>query len=579
MAGGVPRPLTMLHNIPRLARRRLHGCCHIPESTSASRAAAAQRPELWENRAERSGCREHAFEFDVARTRYGRGVLAEVGETAKALGLRRVAVVTDKIVARQSFFAEAMKGMRDAGVEAIVFDKTMVEPTDQSFLAAASWAADVRPDGWVSIGGGSCIDTAKAANLFATHPPPAGLDDFLHYVNAPVGRAAAVPGPLKPHIACPTTAGTGSEGTGYAICDISSLGVKTALANRALKPTQALVDPLTTHFLPRSVVAASGMDVVMHGKSDQARSTQGLPSRCAVASLSDPTLRLSLLIAAAESFSARPYFHRPLGAVGAPRPLNQGQNPWLVDAVGLEYLNHRSTLLVSPAAAHYSHCHRPSTLPASLIRSDIGCRETLRIAGRYFARALEDENDTEAREAMHWAATLAGTALNNAGTALPHGCSYPVSGGVKQHARRHYAPAAGSYANRTGGPTAALLPHGYAVAVMAPAAFATTAAGTPERHLEAAALLGSHAAASTPSSGRRYAHDECGALLGEQIAELVRRAGDCPMSLAELGFVEEDIPAMVQGTIVQQRVLSIVPVPVDEEVLAETFRRAIAGFR
>ena len=52
-----------------------------------------------------------------------------------------------------------------------------------------------------------------------------------------------------------------------------------------------------------------------------------------------------------------------------------------------------------------------------------------------------------------------------------------------------------------------------------------------------------------------------------------------PMGLGEMGFCEEDIPSMVQGTIVQQRVLSIVPVPVDEEVLAETFRRAIAGFR
>ena len=49
------------------------------------------------------------------------------------------------------------------------------------------WALQVQPDGWVSIGGGSCIDTAKAANLFSSCPPPAGVDDFMHYVNAPVG--------------------------------------------------------------------------------------------------------------------------------------------------------------------------------------------------------------------------------------------------------------------------------------------------------------------------------------------------------------------------------------------------------
>ena len=114
---------------------------------------------------------------------------------------------------------------------------------------------------------------------------------------------------------------------------------------------------------------------------------------------------------------------------------------------------------------------------------------------------------------------------------------------------------------------------------MAPAAFTTTACGSPERHLEAAALLGSRAAATAPSSGRRYAADECGALLSEQVAAIVRRVGDCPMSLRELGFVEDDVPAMVRGTIVQQRVLSIVPVPVDEEVLTETFHRALDGFR
>lgn len=501
--------------VPRIRRHRwLHGCCHVPEvtisATKPEQADPTTKPELWEGEAERESCREHAFEFDAARTRFGRGVLAEVGETAKALGMRRVAIFTDKNVAAQPFFARALASFRASRLEALVYDEVLIEPTDKSFVSAARWAADARPDGVVSIGGGSAIDTAKAASLFASHPPPAGIDDFLHYVNAPVGRAASVPGPLLPHIACPTTAGTGSEGTGYAICDIEHLGVKTALAHRMLKPTMALIDPLTTHGLPHAVVAASGMDVVMH---------------------------------ACESFTARPFHARPLGPAGAPRPLNQGSNPW----------------------------------------SDIGCRETLRIAGRFFARALQDEADMEAREAMMWAATLAGTALNNAGTALPHGCSYPVSGGVKKGGViKHYAPASG-YANRAGGSTASLLPHGYAVAVMAPAAFAATAEGSPERHLEAAALLGHVGLGASPSganwAGRLWAPDEIGEMLGEQVASFVKCAGDCPMGLGELGFTADDVPAMVQGTIVQQRVLSVVPVAVDEELLAQTFERAIAGFR
>ena len=147
--------------------------------------------------------------------------------------------------------------------------------------------------------------------------------------------------------------------------------------------------------------------------------------------------------------------------------------------------------------------------------SDIGCRETLRISGEFFARALQDDGDVEAREAMHWAATLAGTALNNAGTALPHGCSYPVSGGVKARPETAYVPASG-YSNRSGGHDASLLPHGYAVAVMAPAAFATTAAGTPARHLEAARLLGAHAPAGSEDDTAL-----CGGLLGDEIIKLM----------------------------------------------------------
>lgn len=175
---------------------------------------ASDQPELWTRAAPREHCREHAFEFDVARTRFGRGVLAEVGATAASMGLRRVGIITDSVVSELPFFHRALDGLTAAGVEACVFAEAQIEPTDRSFVLAAEWAREVRPDGFVSVGGGSAIDTAKAANLFSTHPPPGGLRDFLHYVNAPVGEAATPPGPLRPHIACPTTSGTGSEGTG-----------------------------------------------------------------------------------------------------------------------------------------------------------------------------------------------------------------------------------------------------------------------------------------------------------------------------------------------------------------------------
>ena len=125
-------------SIARLSGTRRHACCcHVPE------AAKPQRPELWEQRAPREECREHAFEFDAARTRFGRGVLAEAGTTARAMGLRRVAVITDRVVASQPFYDAALRSFQEAGVDAVEYAGSQVEPTDQSFLAAARWAQDV----------------------------------------------------------------------------------------------------------------------------------------------------------------------------------------------------------------------------------------------------------------------------------------------------------------------------------------------------------------------------------------------------------------------------------------------------
>ncbi|MFO0655842.1 MAG: iron-containing alcohol dehydrogenase [Polyangia bacterium] len=96
-----------------------------------------------------------------------------------------------------------------------------------------------------SIGGEiPVMDTAKAALTYATHKAP-----FLRYVNRPIGEGVALPGPLPPHIACPTTSGTGSECTGIAVCSVPLFGTggrhyRTGLAHRALRPRLALIDPV-----------------------------------------------------------------------------------------------------------------------------------------------------------------------------------------------------------------------------------------------------------------------------------------------------------------------------------------------
>jgi hydroxyacid-oxoacid transhydrogenase len=165
-----------------------------------------------------------------------------------------------------------------------------VEPSDASFLDAINFARNHEIEAFVAVGGGSTIDTAKAVNLYTTYPPA----DFLDYVNPPIGKGLPVPGPLKPLIAIPTTAGTGSETTGVSIFDYTPLHAKTGIANRWLKPTLGLLDPENTRTLPPQVAASSGLDILSH---------------------------------AIESYTAIPFQQRPRPERPKLRPAYQGSNP------------------------------------------------------------------------------------------------------------------------------------------------------------------------------------------------------------------------------------------------------------
>ena len=188
---------------------------------------------------------ETILEVEAPRVKFGRGAIGEVGAEAAAMGLRRVALFTDRHVAALELTERARQSLRAAGVDVVEFDRVRVEPTDTSFREASAFAQAARVDGYVSVGGGSVIDTAKAANLYATYPAP-----FERYVNAPLGDGAPIPGPLAPHIACPTTSGTGSECTGITIFDFEAHDVKTGIASRRLRPVLGIIDPDATRTLP-----------------------------------------------------------------------------------------------------------------------------------------------------------------------------------------------------------------------------------------------------------------------------------------------------------------------------------------
>lgn len=232
---------------------------------------------------------ETAFTMDTSSIKYGPGVTREVGHDMSRFGAKRVMVVTDPHLAGLEPVAVVLKALRDAGIDAVLYDQVRVEPTDESFLHAIAFATDGQFDGYVAVGGGSTIDTAKVANLYATYPA-----DLLDYVNPPIGKGTPVPGPLKPLIAIPTTAGTGSETTGVAIFDLLSMHAKTGIAHRALRPVIGVLDPENTRTLPPMVAASSGLDVLSH---------------------------------ALESLTAIPYASRPAPESPHLRPAYQGANP------------------------------------------------------------------------------------------------------------------------------------------------------------------------------------------------------------------------------------------------------------
>ena len=231
-----------------------------------------------------------AFEMAVSSIRFGKGVTREVGMDLAELGVKRALVLTDPTVRSLPPAQTVIDSLAAGKIDYGVYDRVRVEPTDESFLDAIAFARGGGYDAFVAVGGGSTIDTAKAVNLYTTYPPA----DFLDYVNPPIGKGLPIPGPLKPLIAVPTTAGTGSETTGVSIFDLTKMHAKTGIANRRLKPTLGVLDPDNTRTMPPEVAASSGLDILSH---------------------------------AIESFTALPFTGRPMPDRPALRPAYQGSNP------------------------------------------------------------------------------------------------------------------------------------------------------------------------------------------------------------------------------------------------------------
>src|SRR5436190_3103223 len=412
------------------------------------------------------GQHETVFTLEATPIKFGPGAAADAGWELKRLGVSRALLRTAPGVAATGHPDRVRRSIEAEGIEVVVYDRARVEPTIESLQEAADAALEADVDGFVSVGGGSSMDTAKVANLITTHPAP-----VMDYVNPPVGEGRKPPSPLKPHLAIPTTSGTGSEATTVAVLDIPDLKVKSGISHRYMRPHQAIVDPELTRTLAPEVTSSAGLDVVCH---------------------------------AAESYLSKPFDSRPRPETPDDRPPYQGSNPV----------------------------------------ADVWSAKALEYGGRFLRRAVEDPADVEARGRMMLAASMAGVGFGSAGVHIPHACAYPIAG--LKHA---YQPP--GYPDDH-----PFVPHGHSVIVTAPAAFRFTYDADPERHHHVASLLaGEPIADPGPDT------------LPEVLIRLMRDVG-APRGIEELGYTEDDVPALVEGALKQQRLLVIAPKEPSETDLA-----------
>ena len=417
---------------------------------------------------------ETVFTYGTPQLKFGSGASDEVGYDLSQYGVSRALVVTDPGVAATGLPQRVAEQMGRFGIEARVFDGSHVEPTDESMQQAIDFARDAGPfDAYVAVGGGSSIDTAKAINLMMTND-----GELMDYINVPVGKGANPARPLKPLVAVPTTAGTGSESTTVCVLDVLSLKVKTGISHPRLRPTLAVIDPDLTVTQPPGVTAASGMDILCH---------------------------------ALESYTARWY-----------TTYDKKQPEQRVPYCGS-----------NPIANMWSE-------------------KAMTLLGASFRRAVHHGDDRDARHDMALAATFAGMGFGNAGVHIPHANGYPIAGRVRGFHPKDY-PA-----------DEPMVPHGMSVALTAPEAFRFTFDAGPERHLRAASLLDPSV---SPDKGSADT-------LPAVIIDLMRDI-DIPNGIGAVGYSEDDIDDLVEGTLKQQRLLATCPKEVAGEDIAGIFRASL----
>jgi 1,3-propanediol dehydrogenase len=199
--------------------------------------------------------------FLVPDVIFGVGVLSEVGQAARRQGAAHVLVVSDPGVVEAGWTGEVLGHLAEAGVSAQLWDGLTPNPKDHEVAAGCAAYTDGGCDVLVAVGGGSCIDAAKAIAVLATQPEhgdgaAAGIAGY-----AGVGK---VTGPLPPTVMVPTTGGSGSDVSQFCVVTDTARRLKVTIGARALVPDISVTDPRALTTVPHDITAYTAIDVLSH---------------------------------------------------------------------------------------------------------------------------------------------------------------------------------------------------------------------------------------------------------------------------------------------------------------------------
>ncbi|MBY0523111.1 MAG: iron-containing alcohol dehydrogenase [Gemmataceae bacterium] len=185
---------------------------------------------------------------------FGRNAVQQLGVVSRRLGIKRLLIVTDPIVARVGLVDRIKAPIEEAGVRVKVFDGGEPEPSIRAAEASIDAAEVFQAEGILGLGGGSNMDLAKITATVLAHA--GGPRDFF--------GDDRIPGPIWPLICVPTTAGTGSEVSAAAVLTETETQMKVGILSNYLRPQVAVVDPLLTVSCPPKVTADTGIDALTH---------------------------------------------------------------------------------------------------------------------------------------------------------------------------------------------------------------------------------------------------------------------------------------------------------------------------